>query len=47
MSTEYRHWQGANTERFEAISLHPPTNSCELNQGADLQMEGRGDVRRA
>ena len=46
-STEYRHWQRVNTERFEAISLHPPTNSCGLNQGVDLQMESRGDVRRA
>ena len=46
-STKYRHWQRVNTERFEAISLHPPTSSCGLNQGVDLQMEGRGDVRRA
>lgn len=41
-STEYRHWQEANVEISEAISLRPRTNSCRLNQGLDLQSDGEG-----
>ena len=42
-STEYRHWQGANAERSEAISLssngaNSSTDSCRLNEDQDLDL---------
>ena len=50
-STEYRHWQGANAERSQAISLshccnttNSTMNSCRLNQDVDLQLNGEGDA---
>ena len=51
-STEYRHWQGANAEKSEAISLshccnattNSSMNSCGLNQDLDIQLDSEADA---
>ena len=47
ISTEYRHWQGANVERTEAVSLSHCCNAANssmnpygLNQDLDIQLDG-------